>query len=394
MFFSFPGQSLFMGMFSERICQDFGWSSSEYGFYYSLTSLISAGVLFILGGYVDKYLIRKVSLLCGFFMMISLTAAGYTENAYVFIVSIFAIRFFSQCFTHIAYTSVNRYFIENRGKATAVSSLGLPMAEIIVPSVVGIGLTFMHWQNLFIYISITGFIIFVFLVLNLIEKRDTFQNVNSILQDFGGKIATAQMNRSEVLKDPKVYFYIPLTLVIPFVMTGFFIHQGTISSKLGWQSWWLAAGLSSYGISRFVIPFIAGYLVDKFSAKTIFSFHIIPVILGFITLVLFKSIVAVCVFFMLTGISVGLGAITFNTLFAELYGIKYLGSIKSLFKPFIVAASAVGPLCMGFVMEYCFSIEDILLASILLFSLTTLLVFIPSFMDKTNMVDTTSKALD
>ena len=63
---------------------------------------------------------------------------------------------------------------------------------------------------------------------------------------------------------------------------------------------------------------------------------------------------------MLIGFGSGFGYTIQPVLIAELYGVKHLGSIKSLVSALTVFGSAIGPVIVGCLMDLNFSIEIIL----------------------------------
>ena len=79
----------------------------------------------------------------------------------------------------------------------------------------------------------------------------------------------------------------------------------------------------------------------------------------------------------LIGISNGLANVLGSSTWAEIYGVKYIGSIKALTASLMVFSTAFGTAIFGFLIDYGFSIEGISLicCSYILLSLTLLIVF-------------------
>ena len=57
--------------------------------------------------------------------------------------------------SHTATTIVARYFEKTRGKALSITWLGLSTAEFILPVLMVFLLTFISWQNIWLYISLS-----------------------------------------------------------------------------------------------------------------------------------------------------------------------------------------------------------------------------------------------
>jgi hypothetical protein len=85
----------------------------------------------------------------------------------------------------------------------------------------------------------------------------------------------------------------------------------------------------------------------------------IPLLLAMLVLFEFKQEVFAYIFLGLIGISNGLANILGSSTWAEIYGVKYIGSIKALTTAFMVFSTAFGTAVFGLLIDNGFSIEDI-----------------------------------
>jgi hypothetical protein len=81
------------------------------------------------------------------------------------------------------------------------------------------------------------------------------------------------------------------------------------------------------------------------------------------------------VFLGLIGISNGLANILGSSTWAEIYGVKYIGSIKALTTALMVFSTAIGTALFGFLIDKGFSIEQISIVSLIYISLSIILLF-------------------
>jgi predicted MFS family arabinose efflux permease len=83
------------------------------------------------------------------------------------------------------------------------------------------------------------------------------------------------------------------------------------------------------------------------------------------------------VFLGLVGISNGFGNILGSSTWAEIYGVKYIGSIKALTTAFMVFATAFGPAVFGVLIDRGFTIENIafICGTYIIISLILLVLF-------------------
>ena len=78
-----------------------------------------------------------------------------------------------------------------------------------------------------------------------------------------------------------------------------------------------------------------------------------------ITLFCFNNEIFAYVFLGLIGVSNGLANILGSSTWAEIYGVKYIGSIKALTTAFMVFSTAFGTAVFGLLIDKGFTIENI-----------------------------------
>ena len=89
----------------------------------------------------------------------------------------------------------------------------------------------------------------------------------------------------------------------------------------------------------------------------------------------FNSPITSFIFLGLIGISNGLANVLGSSTWAEIYGVKYIGSIKALTTALMVFSTAFGTALFGFLIDRGFSIEQIALISFFYISLSLILLF-------------------
>ena len=123
--------------------------------------------------------------------------------------------------------------------------------------------------------------------------------------------------------------------------------------------------------------FVAGYLIDKFTSRKLLIYMNIPFLISLLILIYFKSPVSSFFFLGLIGVSNGFANVLGSSTWAELYGVKFIGSIKALTTALMVFSTAFGTAFFGLMIDFDFSIEQIsmisggyiLICLILLFSI-------------------------
>ena len=89
----------------------------------------------------------------------------------------------------------------------------------------------------------------------------------------------------------------------------------------------------------------------------------IPLIFSAFVLFYFNSPISSFVFLGLIGISNGLANVLGSATWAEIYGVKYIGSIKAMTTALMVFSTAFGTAFFGLLIDNDFTIEQIALVS-------------------------------
>ena len=98
-----------------------------------------------------------------------------------------------------------------------------------------------------------------------------------------------------------------------------------------------------------------------------------PLFLGVLTLIFFDSYFSMLVYMSLLGLNLGITAPFIGSLWAELYGLESLGSVKALLHACGVFASALSPVIFGYIIDMGFGIVAISMISLTIIIVSTLL---------------------
>tara|TARA_B100000963_G_C22526032_1_gene625349 strand:- start:591 stop:1121 length:531 start_codon:yes stop_codon:yes gene_type:complete len=145
----------------------------------------------------------------------------------------------------------------------------------------------------------------------------------------------------------------------PWIITGIFIYQSFISDAKLWNSYAIPKAFMFYSITSILSLILSGFLVDKFTSRKLIPIVNIPLLLSMITLILFDNELSAFVFLSLIGVSNGLANVLGSSTWAEIYGVKHIGSIKALTTALMVFSTAFGTALFGFLIDQGFSIEKI-----------------------------------
>ena len=276
--------------------------------------------------------------------------------------------------SHTATTTISRYFTKSRGKALSTCWFGLSSAEFLLPVLIVYLLTVTTWQNIWISISI---LILIFLPITsfFLIKKLNFDSREEIENKDLKEKNIKQWKRIEVLKDYRFYIVCLNMLAMPWIATGVFVYQSFITEYKEWGSFVIAQSFMIYSILSVLTLLLAGFLIDKFTSRKLLIYMNIPLLFSSLVLIYFDVPLSAFVFLGLIGISNGLANVLGSSTWAEIYGVKYIGSIKALTTALMVFSTAFGTALFGILIDKGFSIEQIALVSFVYISLSFIFLF-------------------
>jgi MFS family permease len=277
--------------------------------------------------------------------------------------------------SHTATTTISRYFTKSRGKALSTCWFGLSTAEFILPVLIVYLLTITTWQNIWISISILVLMFLPITSFFLIKKLNFESREETNEKDLKDR-NIKQWKRVEVLKDYRFYIICLNMLAMPWIATGVFVYQSFITESKEWGTFVIAQSFMVYSILSVVTLLISGFLIDRFTSRKLLIFMNLPLMLSVIVLFYFNSTISAFVFLGLIGISNGFANVLGSSTWAEIYGVKHIGSIKALTTALMVFSTAFGTALFGLLIDKGFSIQDIALVSLVYMSTSLILLFL------------------
>ena len=374
-FFSSFGQSFFLGLFNPSIRETLSITHGQFGSIYASATLLSSFILIWVGKKIDDIDISKFA----FFVIVLLAFSCFffskISSVMFLFFAILLMRFSGQgMMSHTATTTISRYFTKSRGKALSTAWFGLSSAEFILPVLTIYLLTFIDWRNIWIIISliVIGFLplaSFILVKKLNFESRETSDNSDKSVENI------KSWKRSEVIKDYRFYILGANMLAMPWITTGIFVYQSFILSSKNWGPFVIAKSFMAYSILSVITLFISGFLIDKFTSRKILMYMNLPLLLSSIVIIFFNDPNISFLFLGLIGISNGLANVLGSSTWAEIYGVRYIGSIKALTTALMVFSTAFGTALYGLLIDRGYSIEQIATVSATYISIALIFLF-------------------
>ena len=375
-FFSSFGQSFFLGLFNSSIRETLSITHGQFGSIYASATLLSSFLLIWVGKKIDDINIFRFAFCVTLLLAFSCFFFSKISSVIFLFIAVFLMRFSGQgLMSHTATTTITRYFTKSRGKALSASWFGLSSAEFVLPVLIVYLLTITAWQNIWLCISIL-ILFFLPLISFVLIKNLNFDSREEVTdKDFEKKLVK-NWTRIEVLRDYRFYIICLNMLAMPWIATGVFVYQSYITDSKDWGEFVIAQSFMAYSVLSVITLLGSGFLIDKFTSRKLLIFMNIPLLISTLVLFYLDVEISAFIFLGLIGVSNGLANVLGSSTWAEIYGVKYIGSIKALTTALMVFSTAFGTALFGLLIDRGFSIEQIALISLIYILSSLVLLFL------------------
>ncbi len=355
--FSSFGQTFYISLFGSDIRNTFDLGHGDFGSLYAAATLSSAVMIMCFGWLIDRYSLKLFSCVTLLGLAIACTAMAQLSGIVAFAFTLFALRFFGQgLISHASVVTMGRYFTKQRGRAIAVASFGHSIAEVMLPPLVVLALGLFAWQT--VWQSAAVFLV-VIAVPTVIWILHSIPVSPEAVHERTAEANQIDWTVGQTLTDPGLYMRLPVTLATSALGTGLVFHQVHIAETKGWSLALIAGSFSFYAVMAIIATVAAGILVDRVSATRLMPYYLLP--LG-VTCVLIATLDAdwgAPVYYGVMGISSGIHFGVTGAVWAELYGVRHLGAIRSVMQAAMVFSSGIMPAIMGILFDWGVSIATI-----------------------------------
>ena len=362
-FWSSIGQTFFISLFSLEIRTELSLSHGEFGGYYAVATLVSAITLFWLGKQADKLTVFRLSFITTIALAISGLFFSVITGVITLVFGIYLLRLFGQgMMTHVYSVAIARRYKAARGRALAITGIGINIAESIGPPIIVLMIASIGWRQVWLIIPLI-FVLSIVPFLSRLTRKTALQEsrTDSENEPKNKALKTKNFRRNDLLKNVEFWLVIlPLIAVPSFTITGILFHQIFLADQKSVTLFHWSKYYAFYAFTAILGAFFSGFLIDWVSArKTSFIGHF-ALLVGLISLWLGQGSLALISFFAFFGLASGMITSNTNALLAEKYGTKYLGEIRASIQPVTVASSAISPILLGVMIDKGFELRGLM----------------------------------
>lgn len=353
-----PTQTFTFSVFVDPMLNDLGWSKTLLSSLYTSASLLAGLTLIVTGRLLDKVgprvMLTSIGVLLGFTCLWLSTI----HSAAVMFAGFAVLRMLGQnSLTLVPTMLIGNWFTRFRGRAMALSALGMAGSLALFPIMSHLAISRMGWRDTWFLLGILVWVVLVpvssLLLRNSPEsvglrpdgaraprREGTPQASTHLLQEVVWTVPEAIRTRAFWLVTLVSAFYTFVQTALSFHSVSIFISKGIPAGQ--------AATLFSVMAPSFLIgTVIAGFMNDKLPNRytMIVGQLLVTAAVGWTFVA--TELWHVLAYGLLLGMGGGFLSNVIAVIWSNYFGRQNLGSIRGFSTTFTVMAAALGPLPVG-----------------------------------------------
>jgi len=357
-FSSGPGQSHTFSVFVGPIGKDLGLSSTSIASAYGLATLIAAFMLPYMGKLIDKYGARKTLIVVSIILGISCIFFGAASNFLMLTVGFGFLRFFGQGSLMLGCANlVSQWFDRKRGFAMSIMALGFGISMAIHPPLSQFMIDEFGWKVAWIFLGISTWIIMVptlfLLAWNTPESVDLLPDgVNKQNNIKNNNDTIEGLDLSQALREKSFYILAAMWFGMAMLVTTLHFYQVTILTSQGITADFAAGLFTVSAIAMVLFMPIIGKLFDNFPTNYVLAIGLIINFISLMSITFATNEYYVFLYAVFFGINNAISMTMFGYIWPRYFGRKHLGSIQGTGQMIGVIGASLGPLPVGFAIDY------------------------------------------
>jgi MFS family permease len=373
-FFAGFGKTFLISLYIPELLKSFNLSITTFSGLYALATLAGGVFIIYLGKMIDNIKLRRYAILVTLGLAFSTLLVAITHNIFFLLLGLFGLRLTGQgLMNHTSMTAMSKYFKRCRGKAISISIIGHAMSESILPIITAACISWIGWRDTMAYSSGLMILVLVPMIFSLLESKPKAdeKGIHHHKNKKHKKIKS-EWTVGKLLKDDTFYLLAPHTFTMPFIFTGLMFFMIPLATYKSWSIEWMAFCFTGFAAANFGASILSGYLIDRMKAIKIFPYFLLPMALGISLILLFSGDWVALAYLILTGTSMGMAVTTESAVVTEVYGLRNIGTVRSVFTFISIIGSALGPFAISLLLDAGISLTTVLEWSLLIIAVISI----------------------
>lgn len=357
-FSSGPGQSHTFSVFVGPIGKDLDLSSTSIASAYGLATLIAAFMLPYMGKLIDKYGARKTLIIVSIILGFSCVFFGAASNFLMLTVGFGFLRFFGQGSLMLGCANlVSQWFDKKRGFAMSLMALGFGISMAIHPPLSQFLIDEYGWKFAWVFLGVSTWIIMVptlyILAWNTPESVGLLPDGNKRAESINDKNEPIEgLDLTQALKEKSFYILSAMWFGMAMLVTTLHFYQVTILTSQGISTDFAANLFTVSAIAMVLFMPVVGKLFDNIPTNFVLTIGLIINCISLLSITYANNEYYAFFYAIFFGINNAISMTMFGYIWPRYFGRKHLGSIQGTGQMIGVIGASLGPLPVGFAIDY------------------------------------------
>ena len=360
-----------MSIFLKPLTTDLNVSRGVFSLLRSGEAVIGAGVAPFVGSLADRYGGRGLIAIGTAIVAIGYLVLGHVETFTEFAAVRLTLVTLGDAMmgSMVVNVVVAQWFFRHRGRALAISSMGVGFAKVCMPLVAASLIVWLGWRQTWV---VFGFMTLMLVVgPSLLVIRRTPEDMGLFPDGAPGPIATETANsgkksgalaseisdqeavwtRNEALRTQTFWLLVITFGIASMGVTGLNLHVYPYVTDIGYSPVVAASVMSVIASMQLASPLVWGLIAERMEVRVAAMFRFVIQAIGLGLAILTDNIVCLYAGFFLYGIGLGGNMVLPEILWANYFGRRSLGKIRGLGLLISQVLAAVGPPFFGFLFD-------------------------------------------
>ena len=350
-----PGQTYVVSVVLEPLLQELELSRSLVSILYAFGTLVAGFALPAIGRAVDRYGARPMVIGITLIAIVTCFFVGFVQNAFMLTIAFILLRLFNHgSLTLISQNVINQWWIRRRGTVMGINGilwalLGFGAFPIVVRWLVNV----YGWRTTY---GIQGLaLLLIMLPLGALLFRDRPEEYG--LEPDGalgvatgsetGETLEENWTREESLRTPAFWIAATGISINGLMITGLFFHMESIFADNNLSASLASQVFAPIALTSAAVNLGGGALADRVPVRFLLGCGLILLSISTVMALYLTGATMAILYGILLGVSIGLGVLAQNIIWADYFGREHLGSIIGVAATVLMVGNALGPVPLG-----------------------------------------------
>lgn len=361
-----------LGVFLKPLTGDLGVSRGVFSLLRSGEGLIAAGMAPVIGSLVDRHGARWLMVLGAVVMGTGFLLLSRVEAFWQFLLVRWGLVTVGEAFMGymVINVAISRWFVRRRGRAVALSSMGIGFAKVGMPLFAASLLVWLGWRKTWAVFGLIALALVVGPALLVVRRSpedmglcpdggssSTGPSRPLAMQERGSPSEHRSMadeaiwSRGEAMRTPAFWLLVTVFGVSSVGVTGLNLHVFAYVTDIGHSEVVAATIMSVIALMQMASPLLWGLLAERIDARRAILIKFLIQAAGLSLAITASDIALLYAGFFLYGIALGGGMVLSEILWAHYFGRLSLGRVRGMGLLLTHVFAAAGPPFFGFLFD-------------------------------------------